>query len=746
MSAAGYPAFQSAIRLKASLLVTTLVVGLSLTAADAGYCASYIYDQWGRAVDAPEAYRAVRIVEGQSLGIGSFKEPQDIFVSPGGVVHVLDSANNRVVRLDDQWNVLSVIDEIETPTGPSRLSNPQGIFVDENGAIFIADTGNRRIVKLDAQGRLLAEFGPPQVEDVAAFTSGLGYMPLKVGVDKIGRIYVIARGVNEGLIRLDPTGNFTGFIGAPRVSVSLSDLVWSRIFTREQRDRMALFLPVEYSGLHVDDKGLLYVTVAAGETATLGELQSRPPIKRLSPSGVDVLVRQGFFAPAGDLDFAAASSDATVKGPSSLVDIATLGAGVYCALDGKRGRVFVYDSRGYLLFVFGSIGSRKGTFRTPVAVESMGKAILVLDSAKNSITVFEPTEYAHSILGAIVLEQIGKYDGAIALWEQVLKWNAHYELAHVAIGRAQLAKGLYREAMDSFRLGYDRKHYSEALADYRSEIARRYFGTIASCLAVVVIAVVVLRALGCRIPVLKRTMRRPSETASALFRNRSPFISRALSSVRDETGAHTSLLADLLYAFHVCFHPVDGFWSLKHTRRGATRAGAVILSVVCLAYVFMRQYTGFTFNTVDVARMNFLAEVASILIPFFVWCVVNWAVTTLMDGKGTARDVFVVASYGLSPIALIGVPLTIASNFMVAEEAQLYHLVLSGSVLWAALLIFVGTMVIHEYTGVMTTVSAVLMTVVGMGIVFFVALLFFSLLDAVRVFVAGVLTEYRFRL
>lgn len=731
MSAAGYPAFPDAIRRKASLLVATLVIGLSLTVADAGYCASYIYDQWGRAVDAPEAYRAVRIVDGQSLGIGSFKEPQDIFVSPGGVVHVLDSGNNRVVRLDDEWNVLSVIDEIETSTGPSRLSNPQGIFVDEYGAIYIADTGNRRIVKLDATGRLLAEIGSPEVEGIDAFTSGLGYMPLKVGVDKIGRMYVIARGVNEGLIQLGQTGNFMGFIGAPRVSVSLSDLVWSRIFTREQRDRMVLFLPVEYNNLHIDDKGFLYVTMAVGENATLGELISKPPIKRLSPSGVDVLVRQGPFPPAGDLAFPDAATAAAVKGPATLVDVTTVDAGIYCALDAKRGRVFVYERRGHLLFVFGSTGSRMGTFRAPVAVEWMGKAILVLDSAKNSITVFEPTEYASSVIGAIILEQLGRYDQAIVLWEQVLKWNAEYDLAHVAIGRARLAKGMYKDSMDSFRLGNDRKLYSEALADYRSEVVGRYFGIVATCLVVLLMVVAALSVLRRRTLAGKGIRGPLAETSSSSSGSLTP---------------RTSLLADLKYVLHVCFHPADGSWNLKHTRKGAASASVVILSVVCLGYVFMRQYTGFVFNPRDVSRTNLIAEAASILVPFSVWCAVNWAVTTLMDGKGTARDVFVVASYGLSPIALVGIPLTVVSHFMVAEEAVLYDFLLSGAVIWAAVLIFVGTMVIHEYEGVTTTVTAIALTAFGMGVVFFVALLYFSLMDAIKVFVSSVLTEYRFRL
>ena len=113
------------------------------------------------------------------------------------------------------------------------------------------------------------------------------------------------------------------------------------------------------------------------------------------------------------------------------------------------------------------------------------------------------------------------------------------------------------------------------------------------------------------------------------------------------------------YAKHVIFHPYDGFWDLKHEKRGTLRAALTIVGLVAVTYVVMRQYTGFIFNPRDLSRLNVIVELLSVLAPFFLWAVVNWALTTLMDGKGTFRDIIIATAYALVPFVLINLPLTL---------------------------------------------------------------------------------------
>ena len=71
----------------------------------------------------------------------------------------------------------------------------------------------------------------------------------------------------------------------------------------------------------------------------------------------------------------------------------------------------------------------------------------------------------------------------------------------------------------------------------------------------------------------------------------------------------------LKYAFHVVFHPFDGFWDLKHEQRGTASAATIILTLVVAASIFMRQYTGYLFNARDPAKMNVYMDISSVVVP-----------------------------------------------------------------------------------------------------------------------------------
>lgn len=71
------------------------------------------------------------------------------------------------------------------------------------------------------------------------------FMPTKLTVDSVGRLYVIARNINMGLIQLDAQGKFVGYIGAPEVKVDFWTLLWRRFTTKEQISKMEEFVPTE---------------------------------------------------------------------------------------------------------------------------------------------------------------------------------------------------------------------------------------------------------------------------------------------------------------------------------------------------------------------------------------------------------------------------------------------------------------------------------------------------------------------
>ena len=192
----------------------------------------------------------------------------------------------------------------------------------------------------------------------------------------------------------------------------------------------------------------------------------------------------------------------------------------------------------------------------------------------------------------------------------------------------------------------------------------------------------------------------------------------------------------LRFALHVITHPFDGFWDLIHEKRGTMAAAHTFLFLFLLTRVLKLICTNFQFISAPIQHINLFEEAASLLLPFLVLCVANWAMTTLFEGKGRFRDIYMAMCYALVPYSLIQLPMILVSNGLTYEEGSIYTVMLSLSVIWCMFLVFVGLMEIHDY-GPGKTFIFLIVTVVGACVILFLMLVFFSLLsDAVAFFVS----------
>jgi hypothetical protein len=142
---------------------------------------------------------------------------------------------------------------------------------------------------------------------------------------------------------------------------------------------------------------------------------------------------------------------------------------------------------------------------------------------------------------------------------------------------------------------------------------------------------------------------------------------------------------------------------------------------------------------------TFFGVVLSVGAPFALFIIGNWCLTTLFDGEGSLKDIFIAACYALLPIALIMIPVTIATNFVVAEEVDILQVILTASYIWAGILLFFGMQVTHDYS-MGKNVLTILGTIVAMICIMFIAILFTSLLGKIVSFITNIITELQFRL
>jgi len=192
----------------------------------------------------------------------------------------------------------------------------------------------------------------------------------------------------------------------------------------------------------------------------------------------------------------------------------------------------------------------------------------------------------------------------------------------------------------------------------------------------------------------------------------------------------------LRYALYVSVHPLDGFWDLSHEKRGSYGAANIIIALAVLVTILRLTLTSFQFVTVNMEKFNAIIVAMRILLPVFLWTVANWSLTTLMDGKGRMGEIYMAICYALTPYVIINAGMILLSQFITFEEGAIYWVLAGFAILWTGILILAAMMMVHDYSMTKTLLSSFL-TVIGMGVMVFVFVVFFSLVsDAVAYFIS----------
>lgn len=465
---------KTAIKIGALIISAVMLLSTPMMAsAEEGY--TYIYDWWGDIQYSPDAYEVAGVFTQKELGLDvNFNNPSSLFVQ-GDKIYVCDSGNNRILILKrtakDKIVCEQVISEFYGNNDTKTFSNPTDIAIDEDGNIYIADNANHRIVKLDSELNFLMEFTKP-VDPT--FDQSAEFLPYKIVVDTAGRVFCIATNVNNGCIKYEADGVFAGYIGATPVTYDWTDYIWKKLATKAQREQMAAFVPTEYANIYMDKDGFIYATTTNVSDEDI-DAGNADPIRRINMLGKDILIRNGEWWPLGDIYW---GNGGGYEGPSKLIDITVMDNDVYVALDRVRGKIFCYNSQGFMLFAFGGNGNQDGYFRMPSSIEHINHDLLVLDSIDNSITLFVPTVFGDLVYKAMDQFKAGDYEQSGETWKEVKTYDGNYDLAYIGIGRSLLRQENYKDALTYFELKWDDENYSRAFQQYRKEWVEENIGWI----------------------------------------------------------------------------------------------------------------------------------------------------------------------------------------------------------------------------------------------------------------------------
>ena len=499
----------------------------------------------------------------------------------------------------------------------------------------------------------------------------------------------------------------------------LFNYYWKSIMTNEQRQNMTSILPVEYSNLYCAPDGFVYATTVATSSPV-------NQVKRLNPLGNNTYLARGDKEiNFGDEELAVTSQGAASSTllPTFVDAVVTADSEFVFAVDRSYGRVFERDRTGNLIAVFGALGTQEGTFRQPVALDLLDGKVLVLDTAKNNVTVFAPTAYANLVHQAVSLYNAGEYEASRSVWNDVLKHNSNATQAYAGVGRALLKENQHEEALQYFKLGDSREEYSQT---YRIVRLNRLRDGAVGAVCIVAALAVLVKAVSFIKKKRKKDEDEPQEK----------WLTRLMKRLRIPT--HTVFPKAV-------FHPFLGFQEIRFGEEKTSLWAAIVIAVLyVLATIYQYVGTGYLFNENNIANINLWLLLAKSLGVLVIFCAAQWSVSILTNTSGRLSDIVLTACYALAPYTAAIFIGTWLSNYMLLDELYASYIITLG-MLWGVVILLIGTITCHELS-FGRTIGFLLLTIAGMAVIVFVGVLFYTLLEQLITFFSTLYVEVVFRM
>ncbi|GAB6926508.1 hypothetical protein JCM10914A_04910 [Paenibacillus sp. JCM 10914] len=192
-------------------------------------------------------------------------------------------------------------------------------------------------------------------------------------------------------------------------------------------------------------------------------------------------------------------------------------------------------------------------------------------------------------------------------------------------------------------------------------------------------------------------------------------------------------------------HPLDFFHDIQLQGRAKWSHAVILLLLMVCVHLLKLSWTGYSFEGREAYQISFVFESFWIIVPWITWCVSNWAVSAIMDGEGKFKDIVVSSAYALVPYIVLSLPLALLSQILTQGEYYTYWGLIYFINAWVMFLFLVKVKTLHDFElGKMLWI--IVLTIVGMLVIWFVGFLIFGLVNQAIEFVIGVVKEIQFRL
>ncbi len=675
------------------LLVVSLISASSLKLGASAPYVTRTVNRYGDVIETQGAYDPIQNIKNFTKdGVSdTFNNPKDLFIDKEDYFYVCDTGNKRIVILDKCWNYI-------TEFGSSELIQPNGIFVRDE-FIYVADFGDA----LDNYSGKIAIYrfdkNNKEVTFVKSYSRPIGslmevddflYRPMKIAVDTNYTMYIVSHGSSNGVLLVNSENRFLNFFAPNSSTGTFMDLVKKYLYGENENVILTKKIAPAPENVMLDDSGYIYTVTQTVVQNGLGDTLKKVNIGGLNFYSNEMIV----------------SSDFVDSWASAHKTIYALTAG---------GTISEYDIEGNLLFSFA--GKRKnddqlGLFQSASAIAvNSNDDLYVVDDTAGSIQVFRKTEFTHNVHRALELYISGKYEESKGLWEEVLRYNSMFDLAHKGIGMAYYLERDYTKAMEKFEIANAKEEYSEAFWEARNIWIMNNITKAAIILVVLIVA----------IGVVIKTNKKYHYLA---------FVTTPIKTVCEKPKVRSVLIM-----FKFIRHPLDAVYYVRYDKRIKLYNAFIVLALIIGIYLLSLVATGFLFTDIVLEKTILVKELTKVILPIVLFIVSNYLISSLMSGEGSFKSIAINTMGSLMPIVVMMPFIILISNVLTLNEGFLYYFPLVIMFMWTGVLLFVVIKETHNFSAKKTFVNFLLTALMMFVLIIAIILLYLVFAQLIGYFV-----------
>ncbi|MDR2597814.1 MAG: YIP1 family protein [Treponema sp.] len=609
----------------------------SVTAYSQSTTVNFAANKKGRFVPTQDGYLPDRNIT--SLGL---KKPENIAFGKNDILYIADTGNKRIVLFDTRSG--NIVREILY----EGFKSPRGVFITADEILYVADSVAGAVYIFNSKDECIKTIYAP---NSIAF-GDTQFSPYRIGVDPRGSMYIIGEGVFNGIIHLSNEGEFLGFFASNKTTLTFVQLLQKIFFTERQKQGLLDRLPLTFSNVFVDSRGVVYSTSMGRDVARAGQA-----IKKHDMSGRNMLKTATTMS----------ITDITVDPYGNIFTTST------------EGWIQVNSGDGEEIFFFGNGNISNEdiagwyTELVSIAVSSQGH-IWALDSEKAFLQSYTPTEYTEAIYHAQQLFNEGHYVEAGKEWNNVLRFNQMSVLAHNGLGKSFLYQEDYVRAQYEFFVAGNRGYFSQAFWETRNIWLLKNIPYLLIAFVVFFAGLFVLK-MADKNQVVRKTINKSINTIM-----------------------NAKYLNTILFSFSVARHPVDSFYDLKIKQKGSLPGAIVNFIFIFAAYLINQTSKGFIVQFIEIEDMDFNVIIGGFIGIYLLFVFCNYLVTSINDGEGEIDDIFKLVSYSMLPLSITLLVVTLISHVTTENETFLLVFMLVAGFAWSGSLLWLGLQEVHNYS------------------------------------------------